>query len=97
MSLEKKLRVLTKLANYGGDELKIIFSEATKKYYVSISSLDIKDGGFLSGAVEHRHSIEAAVESYIECLQGNLLVFNAFDKEKRKEIFFYTHQEKEDE
>ena len=65
----------------------IEYSTVSKQFYLS-APFNIKEGICLKGVVAHEDTIEAACLSFIRAITGKLLVFNAMDEEKRKEVLF---------
>ncbi len=57
-----------------------------KKYYVSFSRGEIKDGSFLIGMCGNGDTIDQAIADYCIRISCRTLVLNAFDKSGRNEI-----------
>lgn len=78
------------LLNHNGAETCVKYSTITKKYYVSTTA-EMKERNFLIGFAEHEDTIEKAIESFNKRIHGNLIVINAYGKE-RKEIIIPTEK-----
>jgi hypothetical protein len=68
---------------------KMEYSEYTKKYYLTISEVEIKDGGFLTSPVEHKETKEEAITAYYNRLiNAPRIVVNAYTDNRKEYIFF---------
>ena len=76
----------------GGCGVKVCYSDCTKQYYISFSG-EIKDGILLTCPNCHGDTIEESARGILEKIKGKLLVFNADDEKRRKEIYFYGGEE----
>jgi len=76
--------MIKNLAVFGS--VKIRYSDFTKKFYVHIDGLEIKDGDMLQGISEHRDTVCEAIEAFCNTLKGKSIVVNAYTTNRREYV-----------
>lgn len=74
---------LIEFLNHNNADTCIRYSICTKKFYVSTTA-EIKEGGVLTSCGVHADTIEQAIESFNQNLQGKLIVIEAYGYTRRE-------------
>jgi hypothetical protein len=61
-------------------------STGQSRFYAEFEGAEVKIGNMLCGFYGNGNTDRTAIKDYFERIRGNVLVFNAMSKEKRKEI-----------
>lgn len=62
------------------------YSKQGNRHIVNLERAEVKEGSCLAGYYGDGTTPSAALEDYVSRIKGKTLVFNAMDKEKRREF-----------
>jgi hypothetical protein len=68
------------------EEIEIRFPDINQNYMFSFKNAEIKEGSMLVSTCGRGKTSDVAKKNYMPEIAGKILVFHAFDKERRREI-----------
>jgi hypothetical protein len=77
---------IEELALILNEEIEIRFPDVNQNYMFSFKNAEIKERSMLVSTCGRGKSPDIARKNYMPEIAGKTLVFNAFDKERRREI-----------